>query len=150
MSTTATTTTMSMGQTSWLRRKLRQRAGPHPVPGTAFPAASPHPSSHSPVSGGSPRPGGTVAGRRRRSCFQGPRPPRSFNGKHAYRQRSALPARDPASPKAAFARTAAASYFHLSAASVSMSVRGSLTGHHPADLACTSHQRERRLNRPVR
>ena len=31
-----------------------------------------------------------------------------------------------------------------------MSVRGSLTGHHPTDLACTSHQRERRLNRPVR
>jgi hypothetical protein len=31
-----------------------------------------------------------------------------------------------------------------------VSVRGSLTGHHPTDLACTSHQRERRLNRPVR
>jgi len=31
-----------------------------------------------------------------------------------------------------------------------VSVRGSLIGHHPTDLACTSHQRERRLNRPVR
>jgi hypothetical protein len=30
------------------------------------------------------------------------------------------------------------------------SVRGPLTGHHPTDLACTGHQRERRLNRPVR
>jgi len=31
-----------------------------------------------------------------------------------------------------------------------VSVRGSLIGHHPTDLACTSQQRERRLNRPVR
>ena len=55
----------------WARRRASR---PAPGTGTAFPAAlpPPRPSSHSPVSGGSPRHGGTAAGRRQRSCFQGP------------------------------------------------------------------------------
>ncbi len=51
------------GQTSWLRRKLRQRSGPVPGARYGVPGRQPQtrPAPHSPASGGSPPPRGTAA-----------------------------------------------------------------------------------------
>ena len=86
------------GQTSWLRRKLRQRSGPVPGARYGVPGRQPQtrPAPHSPASGGKPaasRDGGVHASRIP--------PARSFTGGHRIRpvENRTVATRSPAEPR---------------------------------------------------